>query len=73
LVLFTDGIVEAIDRKNRLFGTQGVRAALERLSASPLSLEAMVDGLVTTVQQHLEGSDFEDDFTVLAIERHEDG
>jgi sigma-B regulation protein RsbU (phosphoserine phosphatase) len=69
LVLFTDGIIEATDRKGKLFGTEGVRSSLEVLGRNPTTLEALVDGLVEKVWQHLEGSDFEDDFTLLAIER----
>jgi sigma-B regulation protein RsbU (phosphoserine phosphatase) len=69
LVLFTDGIIEAMDQGGKLFGTEGVRRSLESLSRGPRSLDEMVDGLVELVKQHLEGSEFEDDFTVLAIER----
>jgi sigma-B regulation protein RsbU (phosphoserine phosphatase) len=69
LVLFTDGIIEAMDHKGKLFGTEGVRRSLEFLSREPRTLDETVDGLVELVKQHLEGSEFEDDFTVLAIER----
>jgi serine phosphatase RsbU (regulator of sigma subunit) len=69
LVLFTDGIVESTDRQGKLLGTAGVRALLERLSRGSPNLEELVDGLVGGVRDHLEGSDFEDDFTLLAIER----
>jgi sigma-B regulation protein RsbU (phosphoserine phosphatase) len=73
LLLFTDGIIEAMDRKGRLFGTEGVRKSLEELSRTPLSLDEVLDGLVTSVKRHLEGSGFEDDFTVLGIERRREG
>jgi sigma-B regulation protein RsbU (phosphoserine phosphatase) len=72
LVLFTDGIIEAMDHKGKLFGTEGVRRSLESLSRGPQSLDETVDGLVELVKQHLEGSEFEDDFTVLAIERRQE-
>jgi sigma-B regulation protein RsbU (phosphoserine phosphatase) len=69
LVIFTDGIVEATDRTGRLFGTEGVRRCSEESSRTSSTPQALVDGIVARVKEHLEGSDFEDDFTLLAIER----
>ncbi len=69
LVLYTDGIVEATDRKGQPFGTAGVRASLEKPGRCSLSVDELLDALVGDVKEFLEGSDFEDDFTVLAIER----
>jgi sigma-B regulation protein RsbU (phosphoserine phosphatase) len=69
LVLFTDGIFEARDRRGRQLGVDGVRASLEELGRNSSSPGALLDGLVAKVKEHLEGSDFEDDFTLLAVER----
>jgi sigma-B regulation protein RsbU (phosphoserine phosphatase) len=69
LVVFTDGIVEALSRDGRMFGLAGVRRALAELSAGGAGLEALLDGLVERVRGHMEGSEFGDDFTLLAVER----
>jgi len=41
-------------------------ARLTRTCANP---DALLDALVHEVGNYLEGSDFEDDFTLLAVER----
>jgi sigma-B regulation protein RsbU (phosphoserine phosphatase) len=71
LVVFTDGIVEATNRDGRLFGLRGVRSALAK-AAGAGSPEALLDALLEEVKGFMEGSDFEDDFTVLAVERQAD-
>jgi sigma-B regulation protein RsbU (phosphoserine phosphatase) len=69
LLLFTDGLVEA---RNRL-GEQLGRTFLEKhmLATRNLPLRDVVDRLLERVNQHLEGAEFEDDFTIVAIERQE--
>lgn len=67
LFLFTDGICEARDRSGREFGRQRLQSALRQLVQLPL--ERMTQALVDRVKDYMEGSDFEDDFTVVAVER----
>jgi sigma-B regulation protein RsbU (phosphoserine phosphatase) len=67
LFVFTDGIYEARDRGGREFGRHRLRDALRQLVGLPL--DRMTQELVDRVKDYMEGSDFEDDFTVLAIER----
>jgi sigma-B regulation protein RsbU (phosphoserine phosphatase) len=67
LFLFTDGIYEARDRTGREFGRQRLQNALRQFAGHPL--DRMTQELVDRVKDYMEGSDFEDDFTVLAIER----
>src|SRR5207244_12217106 len=69
LFLFTDGICEARDRSGREFGRQRIQASLKQLVRLPL--DQMTQEVVHRVRAYMEGSDFEDDFTVLAIERTE--
>jgi len=69
LIAFTDGIVEATNRKGEQFGTAGIKSKLGSVSHAALTLEAMLDALVEQVKGHMDDSDFEDDFTLLAIER----
>jgi sigma-B regulation protein RsbU (phosphoserine phosphatase) len=69
LVLFTDGIVEATDRQGSLYGLGRVRNALSQIAQQEVSLDNLLDALLEQVKSHMDGSDFEDDFTLLAIER----
>jgi sigma-B regulation protein RsbU (phosphoserine phosphatase) len=69
LVAFTDGIVEATNQGGAFFSLAGVQNSLVRLAGASLTLEGLLDGLVEQVKTHLEGWEFEDDFTVLAVER----
>jgi sigma-B regulation protein RsbU (phosphoserine phosphatase) len=68
LIAFTDGIFEAADRQGKQFGTAGIKSSLGKL-AHAASSEALLDALIEDVKGHMEGLDFEDDFTLLAIER----
>jgi sigma-B regulation protein RsbU (phosphoserine phosphatase) len=61
LLLFTDGLWEARDPVGEKFGRQTMS----------VSLNEMVQGLVARVAAHLQGADFEDDFTVVGVERQE--
>jgi sigma-B regulation protein RsbU (phosphoserine phosphatase) len=69
LVAFTDGIFEATNAQGHQFGVSGIENSLKKLSQSALTPEALLDALVEEVQGHMPGLDFEDDFTLLAIER----
>jgi sigma-B regulation protein RsbU (phosphoserine phosphatase) len=69
LILFTDGIIEARNRQRQMLGLAGIEQTLGQLSASPGTVDALLDGLMAQVKDHLEGSEIEDDFTVLAVER----
>ncbi len=67
LLLFTDGLWDARSRSGEPFSRRRLfdywAAAVER------PLEEAVGELVARVVAHLEGADFEDDFTVVGIER----
>ena len=67
LFVFTDGICEARDRAGRMFGRQRLQGVLKQLARLPL--DRMTQELVGGVKDYMDGSDFEDDFTVLAVER----
>ena len=67
LFLFTDGLCEARDRQGREFGRQRIQSTLQRLAGLPL--DRMTQEVVDCVKQFMEASDFEDDFTVMAVER----
>jgi len=71
LFLFTDGLYEARDRSGREFGRGRLQSTLRQLAGLPL--DRMTQALVDRVKDFLEGSDFEDDFTVVAVERIGEG
>lgn len=67
LLLFTDGLWDARSQNGEPFG----RLRLKEHFTNTLdhALADVVNGLVARVTAHLRGTDFEDDFTVLGIER----
>jgi sigma-B regulation protein RsbU (phosphoserine phosphatase) len=67
LLLFTDGLWDARSRAGEPFGRQRLKGYF--VETLDRDLAAVVNGLVARVTAHLHGADFEDDFTVLAIER----
>lgn len=67
LLLFTDGLWDARSRSGEPFGRQRLFEYWAGMVSRPLG-EA-VGELVGRVTAHLEGADFEDDFTVVGIER----
>jgi serine phosphatase RsbU (regulator of sigma subunit) len=67
LLLFTDGLWDARSQQGEPFGRARVKAYLADTLDRPLG--DVVNGLLARVTAHLRGADFEDDFTVLAVER----
>ncbi|MCI0705065.1 MAG: serine/threonine-protein phosphatase [Planctomycetia bacterium] len=67
ILLFTDGLWDARSHAGEPFG----RERLKEYFSGTLdhNLGDVVDGLVARVTAHLRGADFEDDFTILGIER----
>jgi phosphoserine phosphatase RsbU/P len=67
LLLFTDGIPEARDVREREFRTEGVHAALADIgNATPKQL---VERLVKAVQTHAAGRNPHDDITLVSFQR----
>jgi sigma-B regulation protein RsbU (phosphoserine phosphatase) len=67
LLLYTDGLYEAYNPLGEKFGRTGLEAYLR--DARALALTELVQGLIERVEDHLEGGEFEDDFTIIGIER----
>jgi sigma-B regulation protein RsbU (phosphoserine phosphatase) len=67
LLLFTDGLVEARRADGAPFSRRRLRAELGRLAGRPLS--EMVRRLIARVNAHQGTGRFEDDFTIVAVER----
>ncbi len=69
LIAFTDGIFEASNRQGKQFGTSGIKNSLAKRANTASTSEALLDAVIEDVKGHMEGLDFEDDFTLIAIER----
>ncbi len=67
LLLFTDGLYEAQNRDNLKFGRGPLEACLR--DSIGRSVSALTRCVLYRAEEHLAGADFEDDFTVIAIER----
>jgi sigma-B regulation protein RsbU (phosphoserine phosphatase) len=69
LLIFTDGIVEAPNRDGQLLGLPRLQDALAALARRSLNPDALLDALLEEMKAYMEGAEFEDDFTLVAIER----
>jgi len=68
LLLYTDGITEATDTRQAMFGPERMLACLE--SASPGTAADLASGLLAAVDRFAEGAGQADDITVLALSWH---
>jgi len=67
LFLFTDGLWDARDRSGEPYGR---RRLIDFWSAAlDLRLDEAIARLLSQIESHQEGADFEDDFTIVGIER----
>jgi serine phosphatase RsbU (regulator of sigma subunit) len=67
LLLYTDGITEAMSPDKREFGEQQLQEAVLYCAAFPT--KDIVEYIVTLVREHLAGAPLSDDLTVLAVKR----
>jgi serine phosphatase RsbU (regulator of sigma subunit)/pSer/pThr/pTyr-binding forkhead associated (FHA) protein len=67
LLLFTDGITEAMDVKNVAFGMAGMNKALHQ--AGGIGPRTLVERIVRSVKEHAAGRDPFDDITVVGFGR----
>ncbi len=63
LCFYTDGVQEARDARDRMFGVQGIEETVIRNRNS--DLESLADALITGVIQFMKDPVFEDDITVV--------
>jgi sigma-B regulation protein RsbU (phosphoserine phosphatase) len=65
LLIFTDGVTEAMDRQEEFFGEARLEALLERDGALPA--EKLVAQVMTAVDEFADGTPQADDITVMAM------
>ena len=66
LVLYTDGVIEAEDARERPFGQGGLRAALEAWAGAAGG--RLTDHVRAAVADHAQGAPLLDDLAILAVE-----
>lgn len=67
LLLYTDGVNEALTPEGDEFGEARIESALIRLA--PLGPNAVVDGLIAEVDEFLAGKRSHDDITLIALQK----
>lgn len=67
LLLYTDGVTEAVNKSGDMFGEDRLLKFLKDESAD--SVEAVLDGLLNTIRAFCGGEDLSDDLTVVAIRK----
>ncbi len=67
MLLYTDGVNEAMDTKGDEFGEPRVREALARLA--PQGARAVIDGIIAEVDAFSGGKRSHDDITLIALQR----
>jgi sigma-B regulation protein RsbU (phosphoserine phosphatase) len=65
ILAYTDGVTEATDAQDELFGAAGIQAAASRLIKLPLHL--LVEGLLAEVLEFGRGRPQSDDVAILAV------
>jgi len=65
VVMYTDGVPEAVDRNNEEYGEKRLEKLLGNLQ--PLSVEKIVESIVEDVAKFTEGAPQSDDITLLAL------
>jgi phosphoserine phosphatase RsbU/P len=65
LVIFSDGISEALNAEGEEFGDDRIQACIERLPHD--NVQAMLDGLVSTVREFASGTVQSDDMTAVVL------
>ena len=67
VVLYTDGVTEARDRRRQLFGERRLRSVVKRLAAE--AGQRIAEGILEEVERFAGGVEAADDITVVVIRR----
>ena len=68
LLLYTDGLTEAMDTKKKMFGVERMKETVLHLQAAgEVSSKAILDGLIEAVETFVAGAEQSDDLTMMAI------
>jgi sigma-B regulation protein RsbU (phosphoserine phosphatase) len=67
LILYTDGITEAMDRGSDLFGKARLKEAI--LNAGPVGARALINAIIDAVKVYAAETPQADDLTIVAVRR----
>ncbi|HQO36446.1 MAG TPA: SpoIIE family protein phosphatase, partial [bacterium] len=70
LLLYTDGLIEAMNERRRPFEIEGIRNVLEKLGDA--DLKGAVESILTAFQEHVGEGILEDDVTLIGFQRSGD-
>ena len=66
IVFYTDGLTEAKDKKNKMWGNRRMYKSITR--HNPKSIDLMVDGIITDLEDFHQQDAYEDDVTLVIVE-----
>ncbi len=66
LIMFSDGISEAMNRKKKLFRSEGIIGAVKNIEPGTTA-ESILNTILSQVKEHTQGSGGDDDKTLLVV------
>ncbi len=70
LILFTDGVTEAMGPQEKMFSRNTLRQTLAHIEIDPVTAQITLNRILETLEQFCAGEDQSDDITLLAVNRH---
>jgi sigma-B regulation protein RsbU (phosphoserine phosphatase) len=67
VILFSDGIVDAVNSRGEQFGTERLATLLQHHPTASLSARGAVDAILEAVTTHQSGTEHFDDETIIAL------
>ena len=67
IFLYTDGVTEAMDKENKLYGGERLLATMQSVGTSDKSVKEILTLIREDVDQHVADADQSDDITMLGI------
>jgi len=67
LVMYTDGVTEAMNLKREIFGEQRLRSVIEK--NTEVNAQEMLDGIMEAVTQFIKDAPLSDDLTLVVVRR----
>ena len=71
LVMYSDGIPEAADKKGMAYGLQRLKRIVQEAANDLYSAEGIKNAILTDVVEHIGDGEHTDDMTVVVLKRKE--
>ncbi|MBT4384525.1 SpoIIE family protein phosphatase [Candidatus Peregrinibacteria bacterium] len=69
VVMYSDGIPEAVDKKGMQYGTERLKAIVQDVAADLYTAEGIKNAILSDVLDHISGHEQKDDMTLLVFKR----